>query len=224
MELEIRKGILSFGEIPGLSEESEKTVLLLRHSFRQSLNGGTYDPPLTEEGRAYAKKCGALLAGWKDVSFGASPRIRARQTAEALQSGGGFPEGEISVHPDIGDTAMFTKPEYLDSALASGGIAEKLDSYFSTGRAPNMIDLPVFARGLLDFLTGTDFGRKNAVLATHDILLVALLSVYEVYPFRLDDWCGYVQGAALFRDKNGAWSIAYAVPDAANRQKYALFV
>ena len=57
-----------------------------------------------------------------------------------------------------------------------------------------------------------------------DILLVALLSVYEVYPFKLDDWCGYVQGAALFRDKNGAWSIAYAVPDAAHRQKYALFV
>lgn len=224
MELEIRKGILSFRDIPHLSEVSEKTVLLLRHSFRKSLNDGTFDPPLTEEGAAYAQKCGALLAGWKDVSFGASPRIRARQTAEALRSGGGFPEGEISVHPEIGDTAMFTKPEYLDSALASGGIAEKLESYFSTGRAPNMIDLPVFARGLLDFLTGTDFGRKNAVLATHDILLVALLSVYEVYPFRLDDWCGYVQGAALFREKTGAWSIAYAVPDAANRQKSALFV
>ena len=76
----------------------------------------------------------------------------------------------------------------------------------------------------LGSLTETDFGRKNAVLATHDILLVALLSEYNVYPFRLDDWCGYVQGAALFRDKTGVWSIAYAVPDAANRRKYALFV
>jgi len=224
MELKVEEGILSFGEIPGLSEASEKTVLLLRHSFRKSLNDGTYDPPLTEEGAEYARNCGALLAGWKDVSFGASPRIRARQTAEELRRGGGFPEEEMRVYPEIGDTAMFTRPEYLDLALASGGIAEKLNSYFSTGRAPNMIDLPVFARGLLDFLTGMDFGRKNAVLATHDILLVALLSVYEVYPFKLDDWCGYVQGAALFRDKNGAWSIAYAVPDASHRQKYALFV
>jgi len=224
MALHIEKNILSFGDIPRLAASSRKTVLLVRHSFRQSLNDGTYDPPLTREGTEYARSCGAFLAGLGETAFGTSPRLRARQTAEELMRGGGFPEEEMRVYPEIGDTAMFTRPEYLDAALASGGIAEKLKSYFSTGKAPNMIDLPVFARGLLAFLTETDFGRKNAVLATHDILLVALLSVYEVYPFRLDDWCGYVQGAALFRGENGDWSIAYAVPDAEHRRKYALFV
>ena len=224
MGLKIRKEILSFADVVRLAGTSENTVLLVRHSFRRSLNDGTFDPPLTGEGAEYARNCGALLAGLKDVSFGASPRLRARQTAGELMRGGGFPEQKVRVHSELGDTAMFTRPEYLDAALASGGIAGKLESYFSTGQAPNMIGLPVFARDLLAFLTETDFGRKNAVLATHDILLVALLSVYEVYPFKLDDWCGFVQGAALFRDRDGDWSIAYAVPDASRRKKYALFV
>ncbi|MBQ9501757.1 MAG: histidine phosphatase family protein [Lentisphaeria bacterium] len=224
MALKIEKKILSFGEMPRLAAPSGKTVLLVRHSFRQSLNDGTYDPPLTQEGAEYARSCGAFLAGMGETAFGASPRLRARQTAEELMRGGGFPEEEVRVCPELGDTAMFTRPENLDAALASGNIAGKLRSYYSTGRAPGMKDLDVFSSGLLEFLTGTDFGRKNAILATHDILLVALLSVYGVYPFRLDDWCGYVQGAALFQSPGGGWTMAYAVPDASRREKYALFV
>ena len=48
MDLQVENHILSFRQIPGLAEKSEKTVLLLRHSMRESLNHGT-DPVLTRK-------------------------------------------------------------------------------------------------------------------------------------------------------------------------------
>ena len=87
-----------------------------------------------------------------------------------------------------------------------------------------MIDLKDFAGNLASFLTTTEFEKKNVILATHDILLIALLTYFKVYPFREDDWCGYVQGAFFYQDKTGVWTISYAVPDKNNRPQCKLFV
>ena len=87
-----------------------------------------------------------------------------------------------------------------------------------------MVALKDFAGGLADFLTGTDFGKKNVILATHDIVIIALLSFFQVYPFCADDWCGYVQGAFLYLDDSGEWTICYTVPDRETRKECKLFV
>ncbi len=223
MELQIEKELLSFRDIPALADRSEKSVLLLRHSMRVSLNHGT-DPVLTPEGTAFARQCGTMLAGLSEASFGASPRKRAILTAEALKQEIDPAAGETAVFPEISDTAMFMKPDMLDIALRNSNITDLLREYYTTGNTEGLIARKDFASGLLQFLTSTDFKSRNTILITHDILIVCLLTHLKVYPFEFNDWCGYVQGAALFRSADGVWSVRYAVPDAANRPKTALFV
>ena len=87
-----------------------------------------------------------------------------------------------------------------------------------------MIPLPEYHRNLLAFLTTTAFEKKNVILASHDIIVTALLIPLMVYPFHPQDWCGYVQGAALYQSSDGDWTVAYIVPDKSARQNYKLFI
>jgi len=223
MELQPENQILSFRDIPALAERSERSVVLLRHSMRVSLNHGT-DPGLTPEGTAFARQCGTLLAGLSEAGFGASPRKRALLTAEALKQEIDPAAGETAVFPELADTAMFVRPDMLDIALRNSKIPAILREYYTTGHTEGLIDRKDFASGLMQFLTSRDFKSRNTILITHDILIVCLLTHLKVYPFEFNDWCGYIQGAALFRSTDGVWSIRYTVPDAANRPKTALFV
>ena len=223
--IDVNKKIVSFKEIPALSENASATVLLLRHSYRESLQGGL-DPGLTEEGWAYAVECGKLLKGLKDVCFGASPRKRTFQTVEAIIEGGELPNkgGVIVPFPQLHDTSLFSPPEMLGVSVADNTLSQLLREYFTTGKAPSMIGIKDYAGSLADFLTGTRFEKKNVILATHDIVLIALLSYVRVYPFCEKDWCGYVQGAFLYSDARGQWTICYTVPDKVTRKACQLFV
>ena len=222
MNVTVNRMILSFKDMPRLAEQCEKTVLLLRHSMRETLNNGI-DPGLTAEGADYARQCGTFLAGMKEVSFGASPRKRTFETAQGLQNGGGFPVSEIETYPEISELGLFSHPENLAAMLKDGSLAEVLRSYFTTGKAPGTVDLEEYARGLSDFLTQSRFKSRNTILLSHDIVCVSLLLPRRVYPFKLDDWCGYIQGGALLCSK-GQWQLHYIVPDAADRKQHALFV
>ena len=223
--IDVNKKIVSFKEIPALSENASATILLLRHSYRESLQGGL-DPGLTEEGWAYAVECGKLLKGLKDVCFGASPRKRTFQTVEAIIEGGELPNkgGVIVPFPQLHDTSLFSPPEMLGVSVADNTLSQLLREYFTTGKAPSMIGIKDYAGSLADFLTGTRFEKKNVILATHDIVLIALLSYFRVYPFCEKDWCGYVQGAFLYSDASGQWTICYTVPDKETRKACQLFV
>ena len=223
MTLQIKQGILSFWEIPALADRSAKSVILLRHSMRESLNKGS-NPGLTPDGTAYARQCGTFLAGLRDAGFGASPRKRSIETAAALRLGMDGTEGEIRTYQDIADTFMFVEPDGLDQAIRSERIPVMLREYYSTGHTDGLKELKDFSAGLLRFLTETDFPDKNTILISHDIVIVSLLAPLKVYPFRPTDWCGYIQGAALFRSTDGTWSVSYAVPDLATRKETALFV
>ena len=217
---------VSFRDAAERAGHSDRTVLLLRHSMRESLKCGTSDPPLTSEGMEYARNCGTLLAALKDAGFGASPRIRGIQTAQMLMqgSGGDIENGTIRTVGEISDTAMFDYPERLDDALKGSDIPALLRQYYSTGRCPGMKDLEPFAAGLAKFLTETDFGCRNMILISHDIVIVALMSVLKARVFKADDWCGYLEGAALFRSHEGEWAIGYVVPDLRTKKRMTLFI
>lgn len=223
--LNINKEIVSFQEIPLITQHAEKSVLLVRHSFRESLENGNLDPGLTVKGWEYAVECGKYLKGIKDIALGSSPRKRTIQTIQALVKGGELGE-ELPIVPynALHDTAMFSPPEELYSAIENKTLPQLLKTYYSTGNASGMIGKKEFANSLLDFLTGTQFGKKNVLLASHDILLITLLLHFQVYPFRENDWFGYVQGVFLWQDQEGVWTISYAVPDKNNRELCQLFV
>ena len=218
----INKNIISFAETAEIAANSEKTVLLVRHSYRESLVNGNHDPGLTAAGWEYAVECGKFLKGMKNTCFGASARKRTMETVKGLISGAGFSATEIVPCPLLHDTAMFSKPENLGIAIENGTIPALLKSYFTTGTAPGMGDIKEFAPDLAAFLTG-NFPCPNVILSTHDIVVVALLSFFKAYEFKQDDWCGYIQGAFLYQ-QNGIWNIAYCVPDKLNRPLTKLFV
>ncbi|MBE6385995.1 MAG: histidine phosphatase family protein [Lentisphaerae bacterium] len=224
--LNVNRTIISFREIPDISEAAHKSRLLLRHSYRESLQGGNLDPGLTAEGWDYAVECGKLLKGMKDVCFGASPRKRTFQTVEALAKGGKLCDSDISItpYPQLHDTALFSPPEMLGVSVEEKTLPQLLKTYFSEGSAPTMIKRKDFAENLVDFLIGSEFEKKNVIIATHDIILIALLSHFQVYPFHEGDWCGYIQGALLYSDARGQWTICYVVPDKEKRKECTLFV
>lgn len=227
MKINADQNTFSYRSAAERAARSDRTVLLLRHSMRESLKNGTSDPPLTPEGTEYARSCAAPLAELgPDTGFGASPRIRGIQTAEAIRQGiGKNVENEaVRTVEEISDTAMFDYPGRLDDALKGSDIPSMLRQYYSTGRCPGMKDLGPFASGLAKFLTETDFGRRNTILISHDIVIVALMSVLKAHVFKADDWCGYLEGAALFRSPDGNWTIGYVVPDLRTKKKMSLFI
>jgi len=218
----INEDILSFTDIALAAGTGSQSVLLVRHSYRESLVNGNYDPGLTAAGWNYAVACGTFLQGMKDLCFGASSRRRTVETVQGLMCGGRFKKQEVFPLDILRETAMFSKPENLEAAIDNGTLPATLDEYYSTGTARGMRPMQEYVADLLEVLT-TTHQAPNAIFCSHDIVLVALLKSLKVYNFVQDDWCGYIQGAFLCR-KNGSWSIAYVVPDKSNRKKHTLFV
>jgi broad specificity phosphatase PhoE len=224
--MQVQNKILSFREVAALSQKAGKTRLLLRHSMRRSLTEGL-DPGLTPEGAAYAFSCGELLAGLEDPVVGASPRKRCFETAQNLIRGGSLPvkEEEIFLCPEVGDDSMFLSREELERTLKdSRRVKEVLETYYSTGHAPGMKPLAEFAASLTSFLTGSSFHQKNVLLLTHDIVCVSLHLYWKTYPFRQEDWLGYIQGVFFHQSPEGVWSVSYVVPEPSLREKSTLFV
>lgn len=220
----VNRSPVFFGDIAAIARGSVRTVLMVRHSIRESLRAGSVDPALTPEGKALARRCGQLLSGLGDVSFGASPRQRTRETARCLLEGGKFGKRDVRDFPEIGDLTIFSRPVDFEAMLRTHNTELVMRDYFASGHANGLKDMPLFAGQLLNFLTGTRFGSPCTVLVSHDVLAMAILSALGVRTFTLDDWCGYLHGVLLAQDEKGGWTAAYAVPDYDAGKKYSLFV
>ena len=213
------------GHVPALAADSARTVLVLRHSIRESLRAGSVDPGLTSEGKKLAERCGRLLSGLGgDVLFGASPRRRTRDTAVCLMKGAGFPFRDVRECPELGDLTIFSRPVDFEAMLRTHNTEIVMREYFSTGHAETLKDMRPFAAELLAFLTETPFPTARAVFVSHDVLAMSILSALGVRAFSVDDWCGYLHGVLLTQGRNGDWTAAYAVPDYDAGKKHRLFV
>ena len=212
------------GSVPAIAERSVRTVLMVRHSIRESLRAFSVDPVLTPEGEELARRCGKLLSGLGDVSFGASPRRRTRDTARCLIEGGGFRVREIRDCPEIGDMTIFSRPVDFEAMLRTHNTENVMREYYSTGHADGLKDLKPFAAQILSFLTGTHFEVPRAVFVSHDVLAMAVLTALGVRTFSIDDWCGYLHGILLTQAADGMWTAAYTLPDFDLGKKHRLFV
>lgn len=137
MKMQIQKKILSFHEIPLLAEKAGKTVLLLRHSVRESIAARAPEDSaavhLTPDGIALAFQCGQLLAPLKKASFWASPAMRTRETAEQLQTGGSFAREPVRECKEISDIILFENLETPRRLLLENRAPEALRKYYETG-------------------------------------------------------------------------------------------
>ena len=214
-----------FGSIPAIAARSERTVLMVRHSIRESLRSVSIDPVLTPEGEDFARRCGKLLVGLgDDVAFGASPRRRTRNTARCLIEGGGFRVREIRDCPELDDMTIFSRPVDFEAMLRTHNTENVMREYFSTGHANFLKDLRPFAAQILAFLTETRFDVPCAVFVSHDVLAMAVLTALGVRTFSIDDWCGYLHGVLLTQNTDGVWTAAYTLPDCDSGKKHRLFV
>lgn len=220
--LNVNKEIFSFEDAVAVSRTAQRSVLLLRHSYRESLAQGNYDPGLTQAGWDYAVACGKFLKGMENVTFVSSSRKRTLETLKALICGAELENGEIPHLAQLHDTALFEKPENLGISIEEGTLPALLKEYYATGNAPGMRPVQEFVPELLGALTAPR-PRPNVICCTHDIIAVALLNFYKVYDFTPSDWCGYVQGAFLYL-QDEKWQIAYIVPDKSARPLTGLFV
>lgn len=213
------------GSVPALADSSERIVLVLRHSIRESLRAGSVDPDLTPEGEELARRSGRLLSGLgNDVMFAASPRTRTRRTAECMMEGGGFPKRDVRDCPEFGDLTIFAHPVNFEAMLRTRNTENVMREYYSTGHAEGLKDMRPFAAELLTFLTRTPFPASRAVIVSHDVLAMSILSALGVRTFSIEDWCGYLHGLLLTLGRNGIWTAAYAVPDYDAGKKHRLFV
>ena len=214
-----------YSAIPAFTDHSVRTVLMVRHSIRESLRAYSVDPALTPEGEALARRCGKLLSGLgNDVSFGASPRRRTRDTARCLIEGGGFRAQDIRDCPEIGDLTIFSREIDFEAMLRTHNTENVMREYFSTGHAEGLKDMHPFGTRILEFLTGDVFDTPCSVFVSHDVLAMAALAAIGVRGFSNDDWCGFLHGILLTRDADGVWTAAYTLPDYDVGKKYRLFV
>ena len=213
-----------FGAVPSLVERSARTVLMVRHSIRESLRAASVDPALTREGRELARRGGKLLSGLGNVSFGASPRRRTYETAKCMIEGGAFPPQDIRDAPELGDLTIFSRPVDFQAMLRTHNTEKVMREYFSTGHADGLKDLRPFAAQILNFLTEKHSDASCDVFVSHDVLAMAVLTALGVRSFSIDDWCGYLHGILLTRDRDGVWTAAYTLPDCDSGKKFRLFV
>ena len=213
-----------FGAVPSLVARSARTVLMVRHSIRESLRAASVDPDLTPEGCELARRSGKLLSGLGDVSFGASPRRRTRETAKCMIDGGAFRPQDVRDAPELGDLTIFSRPVDFEAMLRTHNTENVMREYFSTGHADGLKDLRPFAAQILNFLTETHSDAPCDVFVSHDVLAMAVLIALGVRTFSIDDWCGYLHGILLTRDKDGVWTAAYTLPDYDSGKKFRLFV
>ena len=223
--IQINPDPVLLGSVSSFAKTSVRTVLVVRHSIRESLRSGSVDPDLTPEGEALATHCGRLLAGLRgEVMFGASPRKRTRNTALCMMRGGGFPVRSVMECPELGDLTIFSRPVDFEAMLRTRNTEKVLREYFSTGRAEGLKDMRPFAGELLNYLMETPFPAANMIFVSHDVLAMSILSALEVRKFSIEDWCGYLHGVLLTQDRAGVWTAAYAVPDYDAGRTHRLFV
>ena len=214
-----------YSAIPALAGQSARAVLMVRHSIRESLRAYSVDPALTPEGEELARRCGKLLSGLGgDVSFGASPRRRTRDTARCLIEGGGFRTDDIRDCPEIGDLTIFSREVDFEAMLRTHNTENVMREYFTTGHAEGLKDMRPFGAQITEFLIGNDFSSTCSVFVSHDVLIMAALAALGVRGFSNDDWCGFLHGILLMRDADGVWTAAYALPDFDAGRKFRLFV
>jgi len=214
-----------YSAVPALADGAARTVLMVRHSIRESLRTASVDPALTPEGEELARRSGRLLAGLGgDVAFGASPRRRTRDTARCLMDGGGFAADGIADCPEIGDLTIFSRPVDFEAMLRTHNTEKTMSGYFSTGHAEGLKDMRPFAARILTFLTEDRPGPRRSVFVSHDVLAMSVLTALGVRRFTLDDWCGYLHGVLLTQGRDGVWTAAYALPDWDVGRKCRLFV
>ena len=213
------------GSVSAYADASVRTILVLRHSIRESLRAGSVDPDLTPEGAELAKRCGRLLAGLGDeVIFGASPRKRSHNTALCMMRGGGFPVRPVMKCPELGDLTIFSRPVNFEAMLRTRNTENVMREYFSAGHAEGLKDMRPFAAELLKYLTETTFPASRMVFISHDVLAMSILSDLGVRAFSVEDWCGYLHGLLLTQAPDGVWTAAYAVPDYDTGRTHRLFV
>ena len=214
-----------YSAIPALTEQSVRTVLMVRHSIRESLRSVSIDPVLTPEGKELARRCGKLLSGLgQDIPFGASPHIRTRDTARCLIEGGGFRTRDIRDCLEIDDMTIFSHEVDFEAMLQTHNTENVMREYFSTGHAKGLKDMRPFGAQILEFLISEVFDAPCSVFVSHDVLIMAALSAVGVRNFSNDDWCGFLHGILLTRDAEGVWTAAYTIPDFDEGPPYRLFV
>ena len=213
--------MISIQDFRALAEEAGgRCILLMRHAERPKIqeNDPTFGKNLgiTEKGKAMAMECGRILAGWKDCAFGASPMRRTRETARVFAAGMGIE------NPAIFDAAPAGIPGIwmLDAALVhsqfeSLGSAAFTDKYMHGGEADGFRPMPEGTAMMSEWLTGTDFGGRMTLIASHDTIIASYLQGLGVRNFDSQNWLGYMHSAALI-ESNGAWRAWYCVPDTAS--------
>ncbi len=223
--IRIDRSPVFYSAIPALADKSARTVLMVRHSIRESLRALSVDPALTPEGEDLARRCGKLLSGLGgNISFGASPRKRTRDTARCLIEGGGFRTGDIRDCPEIGDLTIFSREVDFEAMLRTHNTENVMREYFSTGHAEGLKDMRPFGAQITEFLIGNVFDSPCSIFVSHDVLIMAALAALGVRGFSNDDWCGFLHGILLTRDADGVWTAAYTLPDFDAGKKFRLFV
>lgn len=195
-----------------------RTVLLLRHAERPSI--APDDPTfgsqlgLTEAGEKSAVDLGRRLRGLAPCTFAASPMRRTRETAHAVARGMALHNAPVHDAIEAGLGGLWvTDLAATHRQYALEGAAIATDRYLRDGHFVGYRSVAEGTRLMADWITTTDFGTRHAIVFSHDIFIAAFLQGLGVGRYDSDHWVGYLHGAALIQDAEGAWSAFYCVPD-----------
>jgi len=205
-------------------------LLVMRHSVREAIRtadvAAALAAPLTDEGRALARRLGGLLPAATRVRLFWSPVPRCQETAEMIAvgargTGGTAGPVELVGPRDYLGALYVLDPDALTRRFANLGqdrfLAAWLDAELPESE---LLPAPEAGRRLLRALLAerADEARALDIHVTHDLTLLTLLT--QVRDVRAEGfpWPGYLEGALLQIDNEelrwdyGGWQARTSLP------------
>lgn len=216
--------VIAYSDIAKLCSEKKysRCIMIVRHSERPSIdiNDPTFGAslPLTEYGTNLAISCGKALKDVQNLKIFASPSYRTCLTAKYIAEGYGITNPEIPTVEESGLNGiyvydaekLFISYKTLSSVYVNNGFVRglKIDGFSDIDKA---------TLALYDWLTNKlNNGEGNLLVTSHDIFIGGFMTSFGFEGLCTDDWIGYVQGAALFKDESSKYHIYRCVPDKSN--------
>lgn len=161
------------------------TFLLVRHatcaSMAEALFGRTVDASLDDGGHAQAAALGERLAAFPGIPIHASPRLRARQTAEAIAE---RTRSTVSIADDLDEVDFGRWAGCTFAALSEDPDWRTWNSCRDTARTPGGETMRTLSQRIVDHLQRTQrqCSTGRVVLVSHAEPIRAVLMHYLGVP------------------------------------------
>ncbi|MDA3923927.1 MAG: histidine phosphatase family protein [Kiritimatiellae bacterium] len=213
----INKTTIDLKHTRQLLDQGKRVIIFLRHSERPEICTNDKDfgkhLGLTKNGIAMARKAGAILKGFEDVDFFASPMERCRLTASHFAKGMDLENTKVKDSAEIGVEGFYMQDSYkLQALMKQHGYMEFMQDYLNQGSAPHLNPIKSATQETINWMQSASKAQLS-IFVSHDIFITAFATALGIRSYNGNDWIGFLHAAVLsYEPSINQWSAYTCVP------------